>query len=56
MKAWLCLLCTSVLAFTVVSYSQDKSVSAAGKGSQWVYISSEVIQSLVSEGKKIGYL
>jgi hypothetical protein len=55
MKALSCLLCTSVLAFTIVGYSQEKSVSAAGKGGQWVDISAEVIQSLVSEGKKLGY-
>ena len=55
MNAWLCLLCTSVLVSAGVSYSKDRSVSTAGKGGQWVDISAEVIQSLVSEGKKIGY-
>jgi hypothetical protein len=55
MKAWLCLLCTSVLVFAGVIYSKDRSVSAAGKSGQWVDISAKVIQSLTSEGKKIGY-
>jgi photosystem II stability/assembly factor-like uncharacterized protein len=55
MKGWLCLLCIAILAFTVVGYSQEKIVSATVKSGQWVDISAEVIQSLVSEGKKIGY-
>ena len=55
MKSWLCLLSTLVLAFAVVSYSQQKIISVAGKGGQWVDISAEVLQNLASEGKKIGY-
>lgn len=55
MKAWLCLLCTSVLVSAGVIYSKDRSVSTAGKSGQWVDISAKVIQSLASEGKKIGY-
>jgi len=52
--SWWCL-CTAVLVFTVVGYSQEKSVWAAGKSGQWVDISAEVIQNLTMEGKKIGY-
>jgi hypothetical protein len=55
MKAYRRLLCTLVLVFAGVGYSQEKSDSAASKGGQWVDISAKVIQSLASEGKKIGY-
>jgi len=52
--SWL-LLCTSVLAFAGVGYSQERNVSAADKGGRWVDISAKVIRGLASEGKKIGY-
>ena len=54
MKIWR-LLCTTVLVFAGADYSQQTSVSAAGTAGQWVDISAKVIQSLASEGKKIGY-
>ena len=54
-QSWLCLLCTLVLVSSGVIYSQDRSVSTAGKSGQWVDISAKVIQSLAREGKKIGY-
>ena len=52
--SWWCL-CTVVLAFIIIGYSQEKNVLAAGNSSQWVDISAKVIQNLTREGKKIGY-
>ncbi|MBN2271867.1 MAG: hypothetical protein JXN61_14715 [Sedimentisphaerales bacterium] len=55
MKASWLLLCAAVLVFAAVGYSQERDVSAEEKNGRWVDISANVIQSLESEGKKIGY-
>jgi len=55
MKAWLCLLCTLVLVSAGAIYSKDRAVSTAVGSGQWVDISAKVLQTLESEGKKIGY-
>lgn len=55
MKTLLCLLCMSVLVTGGVVHSMDRSVSTVGKSGQWIDISEKVIQSLTSEGRKIGY-
>ncbi len=54
MKTWW-LLCTLGLMFVGVGYSQEKSNSAPGEGGEWVDVSAKVLQSLASDGKKIGY-
>lgn len=55
MKTWLYLPCALVLVSAGVIPSKDRSVSTGGRSGQWVDISAKVIQSLASEGKKIGY-
>src|SRR3989304_15352 len=49
------LLCMAVLISAGASHSQVKSVPAEDKNGRWLDISANVIQSLESEGKKIGY-
>ena len=55
MKASRLLLCAAVLAFAGAGYSQERNASDAGKPGRWVDISANVLRSLESEGKKIGY-
>jgi hypothetical protein len=55
MRTWLYFACVLVLQSSGVIYSKSTSVSTEDKSGQWVDISAKVIQSLVSEGKKIGY-
>ncbi len=49
------LLCMAVLFFAGDGLSQTKSAPADEEAARWVDISANVIQSLESEGKKIGY-
>jgi hypothetical protein len=55
MRTWLYFACVLVLQSASMVYSKNGYVSTEGKRGQWVDISAKVIQSLVSEGKKIGY-